>query len=50
MDASVMLRMTYGLFVLSTHADGRDNACIINTAVQTANSPDRISIAVSKAN
>ena len=50
MDQSVMFRLTYGLFVLSTNAAGKDNACIINTAVQTANTPDRLSIAVSKAN
>ncbi len=45
-----MFKLTYGLFVLSTRCYMRDNACIINTAQQVASSPDRISIAVNKAN
>lgn len=47
---SVMTRLTYGLFVLSVHCYKKDNACIINTAVQVASSPERISISVNKAN
>ncbi len=47
---NVMNKLTYGLFVLGVNCHKRDNACIINTATQVASSPDRISIAVSKAN
>ena len=45
-----MFKLTYGLFVLSTNLNGRDNGCIINTAVQAASEPNTISVAVSKAN
>lgn len=48
MDQQALFRLTYGLYVLSSRQDGRDNACIINTAVQVANDPVRISIAVIK--
>ncbi len=44
-----MFKLSYGLFVLSAN-DGKDNACIINTAIQVTDSPKRISIAVNKAN
>ena len=50
MDPTALFRLTYGLFVLSVRTGAKDNACIINTAIQTANTPDRLSIAVSKAN
>ena len=42
--------LTYGLFLLSASADGRHNACIINTAQQVTSSPATISISVSKDN
>ena len=35
---------------MSAQKDGKDNACIINTAVQVANNPTRISIAAIKGN
>lgn len=50
MDPKALFRLTYGLFLLSARENGRDNACIINTAVQVANNPTRISIAVNKGN
>lgn len=43
-------KLSYGLFVLSAKADGKDNGCIINTAAQLTSSPNRINIAVNKAN
>ena len=45
-----MYRLTYGLFVLTSRLDGRDSGCIINTAGQVTSEPNRISIAVNKAN
>lgn len=47
---NVMSNLTYGLYVLGVNCYKKDNACIINTAVQVTNSPDRISIAVNKGN
>ena len=45
-----MQKLTYGLFVLTVRCGDKDNGCIINTVVQTANTPDKLSIAVNKAN
>ena len=50
MNAKAMYSLTYGVYVLSARDNGRDNACIINTAVQVANNPTRISIAAIKGN
>ena len=45
-----MFSLTYGLFVLTTRSGERDTGCIINTAGQVTSTPNRISIAVNKAN
>ena len=50
MDKKAMYKMTYGLFVLTTNHQGKDYGCIINTAIQVSSDPNRISIAVNKAN
>lgn len=50
MDKSTMYKLTYGLFVCTSAFEGKDNGCIINTASQVTSEPNRISIAVNKAN
>lgn len=50
MNDKTMYKLTYGLFVVTAQADGKDNGCIINTAGQVTSTPNRISIAVNKAN
>lgn len=50
MDKKAMYKLSYGLFVLTSAADGRDSGCIINTAQQVTSEPNRISIAVNKTN
>ena len=50
MNPKALYNITYGLFFLSARRDGRDNACIINTAAQIANDPTRIGIAVIQKN
>lgn len=47
-QANAMHKLTYGLFVLSVRCEKRDNACIINTALQVADG--KIAISVNKAN
>jgi len=47
---SVMHNLTYGLFVLTTTYEGKDNGCIINTAMQQTSTPNRISVTVNKNN
>lgn len=50
MNNEAMYKLTYGLFVLTTKSGGKDNGCIINTAIQAASAPNQMSIAVNKAN
>ena len=50
MDAKAMYKLTYGLFVATACQDGKQNGCIINTAIQVTSQPNRISVAINKAN
>ncbi len=50
MDSKALYKLTYGLFLLTAQENGTDNGCIINTAIQIANNPTRISVAVIKNN
>ena len=50
MDKKAMYKLSYGLFVLTTKADGKINGCITNTAIQVTSEPNRIAFAVNKAN
>lgn len=50
MDEKTMHKLTYGLFVLTASEHERDNGCIINTAIQVTAKPQRITMAVNKAN
>ncbi len=43
-------KLSYGLFVLTAKDGSKDNGCIINTVMQVAENPTRISIAVNKKN
>ena len=49
-DASALHRLQYGLFVLTARDGEKDNGCIINTVTQITSSPQRITIAVNRAN
>jgi len=49
-DQGSMFKLSYGLFVLTAKDGGKDNGCIINTAIQITSNPLRISIAAMKAN
>lgn len=50
MDKKAMYKLTYGLFVLTAKEVDKNNGCIINTAAQVTTEPNRITIAVNKAN
>jgi len=49
-DKKVTRNFSYGLFVLTARDGDKDNGCIINTAIQAASEPLRVSVAVNKAN
>ena len=48
MDQKALWKLTYGLYLFTARQDGRDNGCIINTAVQVAENPVRLTISISK--
>ena len=50
MNTKAMYKLSYGLFVCTAVKGTKKNGCIINTAMQVASEPNRISIAVNKAN
>ena len=50
MDAKAMYKLTYGLFVVTACKDGKHNGCIVNTTQQVTSTPNRISVAINKAN
>ena len=50
MNTKSLYNITYGVYLLSARDNERDNACIINTAMQIANNPTRISVAAIKGN
>ena len=50
MDTKALQKIQYGLFVLSSQQDGKDNACIVNTVVQVTSSPVCIVVTVNKQN
>lgn len=45
-----MQKISYGLYVLTARCGGQMSGCMINTLQQVTSSPNRISIAVNKAN
>ena len=49
MDPRAMYSISYGLFVVTAKTD-KDNGCITNTVMQVTTSPNRITLAVNKAN
>ena len=50
MNAKVMDKIGYGLYVLTAKENDKDNGCIINTVQQVTSTPNRISITVCKDN
>lgn len=49
-NTNAFFNLSYGLFVLTSKDENKDNGCIINTVTQITDSPNRISIAVNKTN
>ena len=50
MDTNALFKIGYGLYVLSANEQGKDNACIINTAMQVTSDPLQVAICVNKTN
>ena len=50
MDINALFKFTYGLFVITAHENECDNGCIVNTAGQITDSPNRIAVTINKSN
>ena len=50
MDNKAFFKLSYGLFVVTAREGEKDNGCITNTVMQLTTTPNRISLAVNKAN
>lgn len=50
MGKNAMNLLSYGLFVLTAKQGEKENGCIVNTVQQVTSSPNRICVAVNKAN
>ena len=50
MDTKALFKLSYGVYLLSTAWEGKDNGCIINTACQVTSAPPRVSVTVNKDN
>ena len=50
MDTKAMFNISYGLFILTAHQDGKDNGCIVNTVAQVTSEPLQVTVAVNKMN
>ena len=50
MNSNAMFNISYGLYVLTAHEEGKDNGCIVNTLSQVTSTPNTVSIAVNKQN
>lgn len=48
MNEKAMFKLSYGLFVLTAKDAGKDNGCIINTAMQAASAPNQLCVCVNK--
>ena len=50
MDLTAFYKMTYGLYILSSSAQGKDAGCIVNTVTQVTAEPPKLAVAVNKQN
>ena len=50
MNTKALQKIGYGLYVLTTRSNGKDNGCIVNTFTQLSGSPLCLGVSVSKEN
>lgn len=47
---NLLFKISYGLYILSSEADGKRGGCMINTLAQQTSTPERFSVTVNKQN
>lgn len=50
MNKEILSKISYGLYLLTSKSQGRDNGCIVNTVCQITENPDKILVIVNKSN
>jgi flavin reductase (DIM6/NTAB) family NADH-FMN oxidoreductase RutF len=50
MDRKAFYKLTYGLYIVSARADGRDCGCVVNTLEQVTSEPPKMAVALNKNN
>lgn len=50
MDDKALLKLTYGLYILTAKDGEKDNGCVVNTVGQLTYNPNKIQVAVNKNN
>lgn len=48
MDINALFKISYGLFIITACENSRDNGCVVNTAGQITDSPNRIAVTINK--
>ena len=49
-DMSALFNIGYGLYVVTSRDEGRDNGLIVNTVSQVTNTPNRVAVTINKQN
>ena len=49
-DLTALFNIGYGLYVVTTNDGKKDNGLIVNTVTQVTNTPNRVAVAINKAN
>ena len=49
-DMNALFKIGYGLYVVTSNDGKRDNGLIVNTVTQLTNTPNRVAVAINKAN
>ncbi len=47
-DTTAFFKLGYGLYVVTSQDNGRDNGLVVNTVVQVTNTPNRIAVTINK--
>ena len=49
-DMNALFNIGYGLYVVTSRDEGRDNGLIVNTVTQVTNTPNRVAVTINKQN
>lgn len=50
MDLTALFKISYGLYLVTSNDGNKDNGIIVNTVCQVTNTPNRVSVTISKEN